>query len=44
MKYALILDYKSWKLTVMSCFWYRWVLSQAKKDGADESIAKYDGK
>ncbi|XP_025086244.1 LOW QUALITY PROTEIN: calnexin-like [Pomacea canaliculata] len=22
----------------------RWVLSQAKKDGADESIAKYDGK
>lgn len=22
----------------------RWVLSQAKKDGADDDIAKYDGK
>ncbi len=29
---------------MFSIFLSRWVLSQAKKEGIDEEIAKYDGK
>lgn len=28
----------------VAAFLFRWVVSEAKKDGVDSAIAKYDGK